>query len=378
MEFDCGRNAPMPRRQRLRIRRAGKFAARGEKDLVAAREPAFWSAKDDVHTTPSVGTGCALSAGVTNPASVLCPIDFSGASRVALCYAAAIADHFDARLTVLAVDDPLLAEVAAVTGRVPSLRSETERELHKLVAETLPPRPRAAKPIDLRVDTGKPAPQILQGAKDVAAELIVMSSQGRSGARKMFFGSTTERVLRETGVPVLVTRGNHMKVGSLKDARENIRRILAPVDLTLNSPRQVAVAVRIASALSLPLILAHVLEPVFVPPRVRDVVPGSDAARREYAEQQLAALAPSATLTAVVETSVVSGEPSEEIVKLAEARNAGLIVMGLHSSELFGARMGSVTYRVLCLTHALVLALPPQAAASAAPTRATAPSHVVL
>jgi universal stress protein A len=328
-------------------------------------------------THSSRGTGCALYASVTNPTSLLCPVDFSDASRVALCYAAAIADHLCARLTVLAVDDPLLAEVAAVTGRAPSLRSETERELRNLVAETLLATPQAATQIDVRVDTGKPAPQILQAAKDVAAELIVMSSQGRSGTRKMFFGSTTERVLRETTVPVLVTGGNHLKAVSLKDARAGIHRILAPVDLTVSSPGQVAVAARIASALSIPLILGHVLEPVFLPPRVRDVVPGSDAARREYAEEQLAALVPSAS-TAVVETLVVSGEPSEEIVKLAETRNAGLVVMGLHSSELFGARMGSVTYRVLCLTHALVLALPPQTATSPEPTRTTALAHLLL
>ena len=33
--------------------------------------------------------------------------------------------------------------------------------------------------------------------------------------------------------------------------------------------------------------------------------------------------------------------------------------MGLHSSPVLGPRMGSVTYRVLCLAHRLVLALPP-------------------
>jgi nucleotide-binding universal stress UspA family protein len=56
---------------------------------------------------------------------------------------------------------------------------------------------------------------------------------------------------------------------------------------------------------------------------------------------------------------VLTGEPSEEIVELADVRDAHLIVMGLHSSGLVGPRMGSVTYRVLCLTHAMVLALPP-------------------
>jgi len=302
--------------------------------------------------------------------TVLCPIDFSDSSRAALCYGAAIADHFGARLTVLTVEDPLLAEVAATTGLAPSLRSETERELHKLLAETLP-EPRGAGHIDMRVAAGKPAAQILRAATDLRAELIVMSSHGRSGVRKMFFGSTTERVLRETTMPVLVTPEAYPHVVSLEEASRTIRRIIVPVDLTDSSPRQVAVAAGIASALSIPLIVAYVLEPVFVPPRIRALVPGTDAARRGYAEQHLAQLATSAGLPDTTETLVVSGEPSEEIVKLAGTRNAGLIVMGLHSSGMFGPRMGSVTYRVLCLTPTLVLALPP------VPTTATHEPHGV-
>src|SRR5207247_1358584 len=59
------------------------------------------------------------------------------------------------------------------------------------------------------------------------------------------------------------------------------------------------------------------------------------------------------------EMLIAYGEPAEEVAKVATDRNAGLIVMGLHSSPLLGPRMGSVTYRVLCLAHRLVLALPP-------------------
>jgi len=62
---------------------------------------------------------------------------------------------------------------------------------------------------------------------------------------------------------------------------------------------------------------------------------------------------------------VVTREPAEEIAKVAGDRDAGLIIMGLHSSPLLGPRMGSVTYRVLCLAHRPVLALPPQALAEA-------------
>ena len=63
---------------------------------------------------------------------------------------------------------------------------------------------------------------------------------------------------------------------------------------------------------------------------------------------------------AAIETVVAVGSPAEEIARIAIARDAGLIVMGLRSQEhMFGPRPGSVAYRVLSLAPARVLALPP-------------------
>jgi nucleotide-binding universal stress UspA family protein len=296
---------------------------------------------------------------MTSQPSLLCPVDFSEGSRTALAYAAAIAEHFGARLTVMTVDDPLLANVAASTGRVPSLAEESERELRGLATETLGEN-RGATTIEFRVVIGKPAQEILRLAAELAAELVVMSSHGRSGTSKRFFGSTTERVLRETKIPVLVTRAHRPGALSLPDIIRDLDRIVAPVDLTAASPQQVIVAAGIAKALSMPLILMHVLEPIYVPVGIRLAIPGSDAERRADAEAQLKALAMSVARDAAAEILVVSGEPAEEIVKVADVRGAHLIIMGLHSSGLLGPRMGSVTYRVLSLTNALVLALPPR------------------
>ena len=96
-----------------------------------------------------------------------------------------------------------------------------------------------------------------------------------------------------------------------------------------------------------------------VPPSVLWALSGFEPDRRTEAETGLRELARSAGADEATETMVLSGDPSEEIVKLAEQRQAGLIVMALHSSGLLGPRMGSVTYRLLCLSHSLILALPP-------------------
>lgn len=289
---------------------------------------------------------------------VLCPIDFSEPSRTAFVYAAAIAEHFGATLDVLAVDDPLLAEVAASSGRVP-LEQQTANELRRFCSRGLDAASPAASTIAFRVRTGTPAAEILQAARDTHADLIVMGSHGRSGFSRLFFGSTTERVLRETPAPVLVTPDDRTPQRSLGEIAATIKRVLAPVDLSPASEHQVSVACGIASALSASLVIAHVIEPVFVPAALREAAAGVDAERRGACEEALSRLA-SGVSGCAVEPLVVSGDPAEEIVKLADVRGTGLIVVGLHSGGVLGARMGSVTYRVLCQVRSLVLALPPR------------------
>lgn len=304
------------------------------------------------------------------PPSVLCPVDFSDPSRSALAYAAAIADHFGARLIVLSVDDPLLAEVAASTGQIPSLSDVTLHELERFCRETLSDHFTGPKKVEFRVTIGKPAVGILREANALRVDLIVLSAHGRSGLRKLFFGSTTERVLRETTVPVLVTPDAKPSSSSLSEIASHINRIVVPVDLTSASANQLTVAAGLAEAMAVPLIMAHVLEPLFVPYHVRLAIPGAEAARRADTEEKLSQIASRLSPHVHVEPIVLTGEPSEEIITLTEARQAKLIVMGLHSAGILGPRMGSVTYRVLCRTHALVLALPPRGVAITTSSRA--------
>ena len=54
------------------------------------------------------------------------------------------------------------------------------------------------------VSAGKPHDMIADYAEDRGVDLVVMGSHGRSGVRRALLGSVTERVLRETHVPVLV------------------------------------------------------------------------------------------------------------------------------------------------------------------------------
>jgi nucleotide-binding universal stress UspA family protein len=290
--------------------------------------------------------------------SVLCPVDFSDNARGALRYAAALAAHFQTPLTLLAVNDPLLEEAAALSASPTHLAEDTRRELERFFSHTFERPPKPPADVRLEVVTGKPAPEILRVSRERACDLLVMGSHGSTGFRKLFFGSTTERVLRETSVPVLVTPGSDSGPLQLHDIRHSVRRVLAPVDLSPATAHQLATTARIAETLQVPWLVLHVIEPVRSMVASTLGLPNMEAERRDRAERQLEATL-AVLASARPEMLVAYGEPAEEVAKVAADRNAGLIVMGLHSSPLLGPRMGSVTYRVLCLAQRLVLALPP-------------------
>ena len=292
--------------------------------------------------------------------SILCPVDFSDASAGALRYAAAIAVHFGTRLILLTVEDPLLTEAVDLGTGVRWNPDDIKGELEHFANQTFGQASRILRSLDYEVAVGKPAPEILRVARERSCDLIVISTHGLTGVRKLFFGSTTERVLRETTTPVLVTPPLDPGAISIEDASKVIKRVMVPVDLSPGSRHQAVVAAGLTQALGVPLILLHVIEPVRTPLASRLPLPGIEANRRAVAEEGLQAIAADLPARVQRETLIVYGDPAEELAKVIRDRQAGLVVMGLHASPLLGPRMGSVTYRMLCLSPTLVLALPPE------------------
>jgi nucleotide-binding universal stress UspA family protein len=79
------------------------------------------------------------------------------------------------------------------------------------------------------VRVGRPVEQILAFLKESEADLVAMTTRGRSGLSRMLRPSLTEEVLRRTGVPALVTR--------FKEPRPRLKRILVPLDDSLDVRR---------------------------------------------------------------------------------------------------------------------------------------------
>jgi nucleotide-binding universal stress UspA family protein len=292
--------------------------------------------------------------------SILCPVDFSAASAGALRYAAAIAAHFATRLIVLSVEDPLLTEALDLGTGIVWSPEDCRREMEQFAARTFGAESSTLPALEYEVAVGKPAAEILRVARERSCDLIVISTHGLTGMRKLFFGSTTERVLRETTWPVLVTPPLDPGPVRLEDAKHLIGRIVVPVDLSPASRHQTRVAYGLAEALGVPMILVHVIEPLKTRLAARLHLAGIEGDRRAIAEDGLSELMSTVPPRIHREALVAYGDPAEELSKVVHDRHAGLVVMGLHGSPLLGPRMGSVTYRMLCLTPGLVLALPPK------------------
>ena len=135
--------------------------------------------------------------------SILCPVDFSEHSERALGYAIDLVALTGAHLTIVTVVDPFLDAASSAAGHGEALMRQTQEEMQQLLSRIAGTRTQPHEAPGIAVLTGNPAEEILKQIPECDADLIVMGTQGLEGAKRMMFGSTTERVLRESRVPVL-------------------------------------------------------------------------------------------------------------------------------------------------------------------------------
>ncbi len=144
---------------------------------------------------------------------ILCAIDFADCSMHALNYAMSLAQEADARLTVIhVIEAPLEAPAdfhETVFGAPRSLAdyiaAAGEERRARLIA-AVPEAVRAYCTVETMMPTGKPYREILRVASEQQSDLIVIGIHGRGAADLLFFGSTTQHVVRQAACPVLTLR----------------------------------------------------------------------------------------------------------------------------------------------------------------------------
>ena len=294
--------------------------------------------------------------------SLLCPVDFSEHSGHALRWAKALARRTGGRLTVLNAVDPLLAEAAKLRFGLDLIHAETEPALRQFAAETWSGEAADVSNVNFEVRVGNPADVILETAARERTDVIVMGTHGLGGVRKWLLGSTTERVLRRTHTPVLAVPPTVSDPVSLNDAAcDIVGPIIAATDFSDTSTRAIRWAADLAHKMSSRLLLIHVVEPIAVAPQWQPYIEDADHARLAAARTELDTLTKPFANFVECESLVESGRPAEAIALIADHRRAGVIVMGVASSQRpLASRPGSIAYRVLGLANAPVLVVPPQ------------------
>ena len=289
--------------------------------------------------------------------SVLCPVDFSSDSRLALAYAAAVARRAKGALTAFHANDPFLIAAAAVALHDRRLAQRSRVELRRFVDETLMASSPELRRVRAAISTGRPADEILKATVRGRSDLIVLGTHGLTGANRLFLGSTTLTVLQRTTVPILAIPRSSDALPLTPSWPGD--RIAVALDLENDSRREALVAARIAKWFDASLLLFHVVTRIAAPDWLKGDLSAHDRIRVGEAQRHIDAAAAAVTDLST-ETRVVCGEAPDEIAALAATERIGLVLTALRDrSGWFGSRRGAISYHVLSHATTPVLAFPP-------------------
>ena len=268
------------------------------------------------------------------PKKILLATDLSPRCDRALDRATSLAAEWHARLVVLHV----LPEPASVTN-LPSWRRPTDprlearKRVHRDVGDA------EGVEIDVMVERGEPSSLILSVVERLGSELIVTGVARDETLGRMMLGTTVEKVVRETHVPMLVVKSR---------PRGIYRNVVVATDFSEGSRRALETALALLPAAR--VILFHAFDVSY-----EGFIDDRMAAREAVAEQAmtesrsfLAATPEVAASGRSIETLCEYGEISALLEDLAQARGVDLVVLGTEGrSGLAHALLGSVAQRVL-------------------------------
>jgi nucleotide-binding universal stress UspA family protein len=292
------------------------------------------------------------STTIKTPLKILVPTDFSRNAAEALRFAVPLARQFGAQITLLHViawegNSRLLG----AAGLADALNKSAEDPAHRLdkLARTMVPADLLQKTI---VRFGAPHVEIPKAARALKMDLIVISTQGRTGLEHVLLGSTAARVVRHASCPVLTVRpvsGAKRAGPKPADLEPVIKRILVPVVMSEECTPSIHFAATLARRLGARLTLLHVIEPLPLN-RMKDFpeIRHYHAEAKLDAKERLKALA--AAVPEGVKTRVLLREdtPHDGIISAAREDQCDLIVLptrGLKGLKRF--MLGSTAEKVV-------------------------------
>jgi nucleotide-binding universal stress UspA family protein len=292
----------------------------------------------------------AIKPGWSKPSTILFASEIP-ANEKALSFAVAQAQEFGANLILFHAYDTMVVAASETSGiRYYDYAAAAQAEIHQLD-------PLAAKirqqgvPCEIVVRPGLPADRVLHFLGEREIDRIVMGTHSPGPIGKLLVGSVAEAVLRTACVPVFIV-GPDVVDAHYRNFATNT--ILCAVSLNESSLVVTEFAAELAAMHDARLVLQHVIRPQ----EHAEILAGRTI---EDLEADLYTMIPERLRNAIsVETIVVPGDPTEEMLYQARAQQADLIVVGAHGASAFAAvaRQG-VVYKVLAHAHCPVITLSP-------------------
>lgn len=140
--------------------------------------------------------------------TILFATDFSESSDHAFDYAFSVAKCFNARLVVLHI----INELVDLRGfyvphiSIDKLEEEMEESARKMMDKFIESHAKGYDRVEALVVPGIPYDEILKRGEEEQVDLIVLGTHGRTGLDHVLFGSTAEKVVRKSTIPVMTIR----------------------------------------------------------------------------------------------------------------------------------------------------------------------------
>jgi nucleotide-binding universal stress UspA family protein len=263
--------------------------------------------------------------------TIICGTDFSAASEAACSVAALLARKRDETLIIVhAMNDVRIPPGSVPTTLLEDLRASAERGMQELAKRIEIPSGR----LTTRIQFGTADETILSAAEDVDARLVVLGSVGQRGGTWML-GSTAERVVSRSLVPVFLVRGDFPAAEWI--ARKRPLRVAVAADFAASTESAVEWASHLPEHGPCEFVLAHVSWPPEEHERLAIEAPMhldrthplvADVIQRDLAS--LASRLPGAGETEVIVESNM-GRSADAIAQLAKREHADVLVVGRRS-----------------------------------------------
>jgi len=278
---------------------------------------------------------------------ILCPVDFFSASLAAAGYAMGLAAIYEARVHLLHVIAPIPMDAINVAEITESLEKKAAYDLNKLVQRAH----RANVDADVEIHVGDAYDEIKSAIETRKPDLVVMGTHGRRGIERWFIGSTVEKLLRHSPIPLLTISASGKRVPVPR-----FRRILVTTDFSEGTSDALAYAFSVAQEYDARISLLHVVHDVAVD--TTGTFRDSLLTGVEKALQDL--VPPEAADWCDVDTRIETGVPYQVILKILEDEKIDLAVMNIHGKGLLDrALLGSTAERVVRAAPCPVLLIPP-------------------